>query len=142
MVSGPNQPTNQTHDMTVQSFLALLGEPLNAATLDDDTFAVLVRRPPPKDLGFISRSSTSVSVSVNGHEFAINQSPQLLNSHRPGGTTGAGRYSRAHNNNNHPNLTLHFQQFSACSTCICIWLLMIIPCQLACDFYKHIFPAD
>lgn len=78
--------------MTVESFLALLGEPLNAETLYEDIFAVLIHRPPPRNLGFIDRTSTTVSVSVNEHEFAISQSPQLLNSHRAGGTTGAGRY--------------------------------------------------
>ncbi|KAF8416151.1 hypothetical protein EV426DRAFT_434201 [Tirmania nivea] len=78
--------------MTLQTFLALLGDPLDGAnsdTLYEDTFAVLAHRPPPKHLGFIDPTSSSLSVTVNGHEFAINQSPQLLKSQRLGGTTGA-----------------------------------------------------
>jgi len=79
--------------MTLQTFLALLGDPLDGTasdTLYEDTFAVLAHRPPPRNLGFIDRTSSSLSVTVNGHEFAINQSPQLLKSQRVGGTTGAG----------------------------------------------------
>jgi len=79
--------------MTLQTFLALLGDPLDGTTSDtlyEDTFAVLTHCPPPKNLGFIDRTSSSLSVTVNGHEFAINQSPQLLKSQRAGGTTGAG----------------------------------------------------
>ncbi|RPB26031.1 hypothetical protein L211DRAFT_822034 [Terfezia boudieri ATCC MYA-4762] len=78
--------------MTLQTFLALLGDPLdgtNNDTLYEDTFAVLAHRPPPKNLGFIDHTSSSLSVTVNGHDFAINQSPQLLKSQRAGGTTGA-----------------------------------------------------
>ena len=81
--------------MTLQTFLALLGDPLDvdgttSDTLYEDTFTVLAHRPPARNLGFIDSTSSSLSVTVNDHEFAINQSPQLLKSQRAGGTTGAG----------------------------------------------------
>lgn len=79
--------------MTLQTFLALLGDPLDGTTSDtlyEDTFTVLAHRPPARNLGFIDSTSSSLSVTVNDHEFAINQSPQLLKSQRAGGTTGAG----------------------------------------------------
>lgn len=81
--------------MTLKTFLALLGDPLDGPTSDshyEDIFTVLAHRPSPKNLGFIDSTSSTLSVTVNGHELAINQSPQLLKSHRAEGTTGAGAF--------------------------------------------------
>src|SRR5690606_16182137 len=46
-------------------------------------------RPPPPSLGFLSRTSTSLTVAIGGDEFELAQSPGLLNSSHKDGTTGA-----------------------------------------------------
>ncbi|KAF3939025.1 hypothetical protein ABW19_dt0206522 [Dactylella cylindrospora] len=42
-----------------------------------------------QDLGFVSRTDSTLSVSVNSQEYTIYQSPSLLTSTREAGTTGA-----------------------------------------------------
>ncbi|KAF3923185.1 hypothetical protein ABW20_dc0109329 [Dactylellina cionopaga] len=42
-----------------------------------------------QDLGFVSRTESTISVSINSQDFTISQSPSLLASTRQAGTTGA-----------------------------------------------------
>lgn len=46
-----------------------------------------------QDLGMVDPRVSSLDISVSGHDFHVGQSPSVLNSSRPGGTTGAGRSS-------------------------------------------------
>src|SRR5690606_12727850 len=53
-------------------------------------FAILTtERPPPPSLGFISRSSNTLEISVSDKTYSIKQSPGLLASSHKEGTTGA-----------------------------------------------------
>ncbi|KAI5795497.1 hypothetical protein DFH27DRAFT_125899 [Peziza echinospora] len=81
---------------TLSSFIATLGDPLDPSpggNLYEDIFDVCAHRPPPRNLGFIDRSSNSLTVNVNGNDFTISQSPSILASNRNGGTTGAVLWS-------------------------------------------------
>ncbi|KAK6337734.1 hypothetical protein TWF696_001214 [Orbilia brochopaga] len=71
----------------MDGLLSLLGDEIEDP--DEECFLLVSNKPDNRDLGFVDRSQSTVSVSVNSHDFLIHQSPSLLTSSRPAGTTGA-----------------------------------------------------
>ncbi|KAJ6258467.1 Succinate--hydroxymethylglutarate CoA-transferase [Drechslerella dactyloides] len=66
---------------------SLLGDEIEDP--DEECFLLVSSKPDNRDLGFVDRTQSTVSVSVNSQDFLIHQSPSLLTSSRPTGTTGA-----------------------------------------------------
>ncbi|KAK6531626.1 hypothetical protein TWF694_002805 [Orbilia ellipsospora] len=56
---------------------------------DEECFILFSSKPDNRDLGFVSRTDSTVSVTINSHDFTIHQAPSLLTSTRETGTTGA-----------------------------------------------------
>ncbi|KAF3921268.1 hypothetical protein ABW21_db0206515 [Orbilia brochopaga] len=71
----------------MDNLLPLLGDEIEDP--DEECFLLVSNKPDNRDLGFVDRTQSTVSVSVNSHDFLIHQSPSLLTSSRPTGTTGA-----------------------------------------------------
>lgn len=68
---------------------AALGDEVHDA--DEETFLLYAQPAASRDLGFVDPRAASVCVSVAGRDVTVRQSPAVLASSRPGGTTGAGQ---------------------------------------------------
>ncbi|KAK6333891.1 hypothetical protein TWF730_004074 [Orbilia blumenaviensis] len=56
---------------------------------EEECFLLFSNKPDNRDLGFVSRTESTVSVSINSKDLTVHQSPSLLTSTREAGTTGA-----------------------------------------------------
>ncbi|KAK6509891.1 hypothetical protein TWF481_004619 [Arthrobotrys musiformis] len=56
---------------------------------EEECFLLFLNKPDNRDLGFVNRTESTVSVSINSQDLTIHQSPSLLTSTREAGTTGA-----------------------------------------------------
>ncbi|KAF3214829.1 hypothetical protein TWF679_004609 [Orbilia oligospora] len=56
---------------------------------EEECFLLFLNKPDSRDLGFVNRTDSTVSVSINSQDLTIHQSPSLLTSTREAGTTGA-----------------------------------------------------
>ncbi|KAF3903837.1 hypothetical protein AA313_de0209427 [Arthrobotrys entomopaga] len=56
---------------------------------EEECFILFSNKPDNRDLGFVSRTDSTVSVTINSHDYTIHQAPSLLTSTRETGTTGA-----------------------------------------------------
>ncbi|KAK6356653.1 hypothetical protein TWF718_000993 [Orbilia javanica] len=56
---------------------------------EEECFLLFLNKPDSRDLGFVNRTESTVSVSINSQDLTIHQSPSLLTSTREAGTTGA-----------------------------------------------------
>ncbi|KAK6517174.1 hypothetical protein TWF506_007049 [Arthrobotrys conoides] len=56
---------------------------------EEECFLLFSNKPDSRDLGFVNRTESTVSVSINSQDLTIHQSPSLLTSTREAGTTGA-----------------------------------------------------
>ncbi|RVD80339.1 uncharacterized protein DFL_008238 [Arthrobotrys flagrans] len=56
---------------------------------EEECFLLFLNKPDNRDLGFVNRTESTVSVSINSQDLTIHQSPSLLTSTRETGTTGA-----------------------------------------------------
>ena len=73
--------------MVVPGFLSALGEEIEDP--ETETFLLFAHCIPSQNLGYVDKTVASVELSIAGRDFTIQQSPTLLSSNRPGGTTGA-----------------------------------------------------
>ncbi|KAK2759348.1 hypothetical protein FQN54_002826 [Arachnomyces sp. PD_36] len=70
-----------------QNFLESIGEKVD--DFEEETFLLFSQEIPSQNLGFIDSKSSTVDVTIHGHDISIKQSPSVLTSTRAGGTTGA-----------------------------------------------------
>ncbi|EPS40011.1 hypothetical protein H072_6185 [Dactylellina haptotyla CBS 200.50] len=71
----------------MEELLSLLDEEIQDP--EEECFLLFSNKPNNRDLGFVSRTESTVSVAINSQDFTIHQSPSLLASTREAGTTGA-----------------------------------------------------
>lgn len=63
------------------------------ADADEETFELFSEYNGASSLGMVDARAATVDIIICGRDFRIHQSHGLLNSHREGGTTGAGKGS-------------------------------------------------
>ncbi|KIV84129.1 hypothetical protein PV11_06102 [Exophiala sideris] len=73
--------------MASQRLRDYLGPPIEDAS--EETFLLFSQDIPSNNLGFVDSKLTVVELEIAGRDFALQQSPGLLNSSRKTGTTGA-----------------------------------------------------
>lgn len=73
--------------MAFSGFLSALGEEIEDP--ETETFLLFAQSIPSQNLGYVDKTVAAVELSIAGRDFTIHQSPTLLSSNRPGGTTGA-----------------------------------------------------
>ncbi|KAI5776362.1 hypothetical protein EDC01DRAFT_482643 [Geopyxis carbonaria] len=72
----------------LSAFVARLGDEVD--DVYEESFSLSLTKPPSKNLGFLSRSSSTLDIDLSPTlTVSISQSPSLLTSTLPGGTTGA-----------------------------------------------------
>jgi len=58
---------------------------------EEESFLLFSQTIPSNSLGFVHNKAEVLDISVGGKDYAIQQSPGLLNSNRKEGTTGASK---------------------------------------------------
>ncbi len=76
-----------TSSIVLSEFLSALGPEIIDAS--EETFLLFTQPLPSQTLGFVSPQSSTISITILNKDLTIHQSPTLLSSNRPEGTTGA-----------------------------------------------------